>query len=227
MKTTSRVLLICLAAVTCSGQALSQDVSDDIVDATIGNWLIASADGSTGCRVKLEKDRTIGGRALAEEKPCGAPWHDVLASWDFSEGGIVFRDATRNPIITFDEQEGGPWRTPFQVTPAVYLVQEPGGMDHVPTEKEITGEWVLKDAKGKVLCGMSFMDTPAKGYDDAKALGLSKDCAKTVRKTKVSAWMISDIQLVVLGGENWVYTMTPDGAHGFTSDDGKYKLARK
>jgi hypothetical protein len=218
---------VSLAALACASPALSQAVSDDIVDATVGHWLIASSDGAPGCRVKLEKDQAIGGRALTVEKPCALPWRDLLAAWDFSEGGIVFRDATRKSLITFEEQEGGPWRTPLDKSPVVYFVQEPGDMDHIPTEREVAGDWVLTDSKGKKLCAISFLNRLAKGYEDAKAIGLSKDCSSAVRKTGASAWEISDIQLVVIGGEEWIYTMMPDGTGGFTSDDGRFKLVRK
>lgn len=118
-------------AVWMASPAFAEDVSEDIVNATVGKWLIASEDGSVGCNVTLEKDKTIGGRVVSEGILCGTPWHDELAAWELSDGGIVFRDATRKEIINFQEQEGGPWKTPLDVTPVVYFVPEPGEMDHV------------------------------------------------------------------------------------------------
>ncbi len=212
-------------AAILTGPAMSQDVSEEIVDATVGKWLIASETGAPGCHVTLEKDRTIGGRVVTEGKPCGSPWHDVLAAWEFSDGGIVFRDATRKEIITFQEQEGGPWKTPLEVSPTVYFVPNPGAMDRVPVAKDIVGLWILSDKKGKALCRIDFQDKASSRLEDAKAIALSSDCSASVKKTKVDAWQISEIQLVVIGGEDWVYTMTPD-ADGFVSDDGKFHLKR-
>jgi hypothetical protein len=205
--------------------ALAQ-VSDDIVEATTGTWLIASADGSLGCRVQLSKDKTIGGYALTEESPCGPPYHDMLAAWDFAEPGIVFRDATRKSVLGFEEQEGGPWRTPLEVEPAVYLVPEPGTMERVPTKKAVSGTWALLDRKGKTLCHVTLLDTPAAGYDDANALELSKDCNATVRKTKITFWQISEIYLSFSAGEESSYGWMP-AADGFVTDDGKYRLQRE
>jgi len=222
--------IISLAVVSASLSIFAQpavaQVSDDIVEATTGTWLIASADGSLGCRVKLSKDKTIGGYALTEERPCGPPYHDELAAWDFADPGIVFRDATRKPVIGFEEQEGGPWRTPLEVEPAVYLVPEPGTMERVPTKKAVSGTWALLDRKGKILCHVTLLDAPAAGYEDANALELSKDCSATVRKTKITFWQISEIYLSFSGGEESSYGWTPAG-DGFVTDDGKYRLQRE
>lgn len=126
-----RSIAVIAIAVWMASPAFAEDVSEDIVNATVGKWLIASEDGSVGCNVTLEKDKTIGGRVVSEGIPCGTPWHDELAAWELSDGGIVFRDATRKEIINFQEQEGGPWKTPLDVTPVVYFVPEPGEMDRV------------------------------------------------------------------------------------------------
>jgi hypothetical protein len=214
-----------LLASAFGGHARAQEVSKDIVDATVGGWLIASEDGTLGCHVTLEKGKTIGGRVVTEGKTCGAPWHDQIAAWEFSDPGIVLRDATRKELIGFQEQEGGPWKTPLDVSPTVYFIPEPGSMDHVPTTKDAIGKWVLTDKKGKAICHMALVETASKRLDDAKNVELSKDCAASVKKTKVDAWQISEIQLVIIGGEDWVYTMTPV-RDGFGSDDGKFNLRR-
>jgi hypothetical protein len=207
-------------------QPAAAQVSDDIVEATTGTWLIASADGSLGCRLNLSKDKTIGGYALTEDSPCGPPYHDMLAAWDFADPGIVFRDATRKTVIAFEEQEGGPWRTPLEVEPAVYLVPEPGTMERAPTKKAVSGTWSLLDRKGKSLCHVTLLDTPVAGYEDAYTLELSKDCSPAVRKTKISFWQISEIYLSFSGGEESSYGWMP-AADGFVTDDGKYRLQRE
>ncbi|MDM9627379.1 AprI/Inh family metalloprotease inhibitor [Rhizobium sp. S152] len=212
-------------ALALGGHARAQEVSKEIVDATVGEWLIASEDGSLGCYVTLEKGKTIGGRVVTEGKTCGAPWHDAIAAWEFSDPGIVLRDATRKALIGFQEQEGGPWKTPLDVSPTVYFIPEPGSMDRVPTVKDAIGKWVLRDDKGKALCHMALLDVNSKRLDDAKTVELAKDCAASVKKTKVDAWQISEIELVIIGGEDWVYTMTPE-KDGFVSDDGKFRMRR-
>lgn len=218
-------LAAAMMIVAAVAPSLAQEVSDDIVDATIGEWLIASSDGSPGCKVRLEKDKTIGGRVVQEGQSCGAPWRDVIAAWEFSDPGIVLRDATRKDIIGFQEQEGGPWRTPLEVTPTVYFVPEPKQMDHVPVEKEVYGSWTMSSSKGKTLCHMELSEQPAKDYSEARAVRLAKDCDASVRKTKVAAWHISEIYVVMIGGEEWVYTFFPTG-DGFVSDNGEYVLRR-
>jgi len=215
----------CIIAATV-GHLAAQEVSEDIVDATIGEWLIASEDGSIGCHVTLSKEKTIGGRVPQEGKVCGAPWHDEIAAWEFAEPGIVLRDATRKVLVGFEEQEGGPWKTPLDVSPVIYFVPEPGSMDSVPTDKGVVGNWILSDAKGKSLCQLSLLETTSQLLDDAKAVALGKDCATSVKKTKIDAWEISEIQLVIIGGEDWVYTMVPDKS-GFISDDGKFRMERE
>ncbi|MGZ2504514.1 hypothetical protein ACVINI_005059 [Rhizobium beringeri] len=217
------VFAVCLAA-SASGQLSAQEVGEAIVDATIGEWLIASEDGSVGCHIILGKDKTIGGRVVTEGKTCEAPWHDEIAAWDFSNPGIVLRDATRKQLVGFQEHEGGAWKTPMDVSPAIYFIPQPGSMDRIPTAKEAYGNWVLSD-KGKSLCHLSLLETVSKRLDDASAVELGKDCAASVKKTKIDAWQIAEIHLVIIGGEDWVYTMTPD-KDGFVSDDGKFHLKR-
>ncbi|OAV49305.1 hypothetical protein A6U98_13805 [Rhizobium sp. WYCCWR10014] len=183
------VFAVCLAA-SASGQLSAQEVGEAIVDATIGEWLIASEDGSVGCHI-LGKDKTIGGRVVTEGKTCEAPWHDEIAAWDFSDPGIVLRDAARKQLVGFQEQEGGPWRTPLDVSPVIYFIPQPGSMDRIPTAKDAYGKWVLSDKRGKPLCHLSLLETVSKRLDDASAVQLGKDCAASVRKTKIDAWQIA------------------------------------
>ncbi|MGO6727245.1 hypothetical protein ACCS45_03860 [Rhizobium ruizarguesonis] len=51
------------------------------------------------------------------------------------------------------------------------------------------------------------------------------DCAATVKKTRIDAWQIDEIKLGIIGGEDYIYSMTPD-ADGFVTDDGKFHLKR-
>lgn len=213
-----------LVVALLSAAPASSQVSEEIVDATLGRWLIAGADGAPGCRIRLEKDATIGGRAVIEEGPCADPWHDRIAAWDFTEGGLVLRDATRAPVITFEEQEGGPWRTPLDVSPTVYFIPDAGAMDRVPTVEAAVGDWVLKEAKGKPLCHLSLRGEADPAREGAQTLTLSRDCGPSLRK--VTAWEIAEIELVLIGGEDWVYSFLPDGEGGFVSDDGKVTLSR-
>ncbi|NEK19847.1 AprI/Inh family metalloprotease inhibitor [Rhizobium leguminosarum] len=118
------VFAVYLAA-SASGHLSAQEVGEAIVDATIGEWLIASEDGSVGCHIILGKDKTIGGRVVTEGKTCEAPWHDEIAAWGFSDPGIVLRDATRKQLVGFQEREGGPWKTPLNVSPVIYFIRSP------------------------------------------------------------------------------------------------------
>ncbi|MGO6727246.1 AprI/Inh family metalloprotease inhibitor [Rhizobium ruizarguesonis] len=118
-----------------------------MVDATVGEWLIVSEDGSLGCHVMLGKEKTNGGREVTEGKVCGAPWQDQIAAWDFASPGIVLRDATRKEIIGFGEREVGPWVTDIERSPRIYFVPQPGKIDRAATEKGAVGKWVLTDKK--------------------------------------------------------------------------------
>jgi hypothetical protein len=40
-----------------------------------------------------------------------------------------------------------------------------------------------------------------------------------VRKTKVDAGQISEINLVIIGGEDWIFTLLPEAGDSFVSDD--------
>lgn len=205
----------------------SAQVSDEIVAATTGLWLVASEDGSPGCRITLQKAKTIGGYALKEEKPCSGPLHETVYAWDFSGNGLSLRDATRKVLMSFEEQEGGPYRTPEGITPRIYLIPDPGAMQSLPTARNLKGtSWTLTDKKGKPLCGISLATRPIPNVDDAFALDTAKDCSAAVKKTKISQWQISEINLVLIGGEDWAYTLLlqPDGS--FVSDDGGYRLVK-
>jgi hypothetical protein len=218
-------LLAALFALLIHAPASAQ-VSDEIVDATAGLWLVASEDGLPGCRLTFLKSKTIGGYALKEEKPCAGPLHDTVAAWAFGEGTIELRDATRKVMMSFEEQEGGPWRTPEGVTPRVYLIPEPGPRQSIPVASRLfETNWTLSDKKGKAPCGIKLSGR-AIPDQDSYALDISKDCSASVKKTRISSWQISEINLVFIGGEDWSYTMLlmPDG--NFVTDDGKYRLVQ-
>lgn len=224
LKILAAIITLCLPLYASNATA---QVSDDIVEATTGLWLVASEDGSPGCRLTFQKAKTIGGYALKEEKPCAGPLHDNVFAWDFGGNGIVLRDATRKAMMSFEEQEGGPYRTPEGVTPRIYLIPDPGTMQSVPVAKNLAGSsWTLSDKKGKALCGIKLSDRPIPDYDDAFALEVSKDCNAAIRKTKISMWQISEINLVFVGGEDWAFTLVLQGDGTFVTDDGKYKLAK-
>jgi hypothetical protein len=38
-------------------------------------------------------------------------------------------ETTRKEILTFQEQEGGPWKIPIDVSPVIYFIPEPGKTD--------------------------------------------------------------------------------------------------
>jgi hypothetical protein len=203
----------------------AQEVSDDIVKATVGEWLIVSEDGSLGCHITLGKQKTIGGRVVTEGKICGPPWRDQIAAWKFESPGIVLRDATRKEVVGFGEREVGPWVTDIERSPRIYFVPEPGRLDRAATEKEAVGKWLLTDAKGTTLCHLELLATASKRSDDSKRLQIDGDCAARVKKTKIEAWKIDEIKLTIIGGEDYIYLMAPD-ADGFVTDDGKFHLKR-
>jgi hypothetical protein len=88
-----RVPLAIVSAFGVVAQPAAQ-FGDDIVEATTRTWIIASAYGSLGCRLKLLKDKTIGGYALTEASSCG-PHTMTCLQHGTSDPVIVFRDATR------------------------------------------------------------------------------------------------------------------------------------
>lgn len=220
-----QLVMALVLATGMQGRTWAQEVSEDIVDATVGEWLIASDDGSLGCLVTLQKNKTIGGRAVTEGKVCGPPWHNQIAAWDFASPGIVLRDATRKQLIGFAEREVGPWATDLDTSPRIYFVPAPGNMVRAATEPGAYGKWVLRDKNGKSLCHLTLLQTRSSRDDDSKGAELGKDCAGSVRKTKIDAWQIDDIKLAIIGGEEFVYVMTPD-ADGFVTEDGKHYLRR-
>jgi len=225
MRVVRSVLTSFAIMLALSGVGWAQEVSEDIVDATVGDWLIVPEDGSLGCHITLKKDKTIGGRAVAEGKTCGAPWHDQIAAWDFAGPGIALRDATRKEIIGFGEREVGPWVTDIERSPRIYFVPEPGKMDRAATEKDAIGKWVLTDKKGTALCHLSLLDTASTRGDDTKSLQISGDCAANVKKKKMDGWQIDEIKLVFIGGEDYAYSLIPTN-DGFVTDDDRYQLKR-
>lgn len=96
-------------------------------------------------------------------------------------------------------------------------------MDRAATEKEAVGKWLLTDKKGKTLCHLELLSLASKRSDDSKSLKIVGNCAASVKKTKIEAWEIDEIKLGIIGGEDYIYSMTPD-AEGFVSDDGKFHL---
>lgn len=73
MRVVRSVLTSFAVMLALSGVGRAQEVSEDIVDATVGDWLIVSEDGSLGCHITLKKDKTIGGRPWRKERRAAHP----------------------------------------------------------------------------------------------------------------------------------------------------------
>ncbi|MES2906094.1 MAG: AprI/Inh family metalloprotease inhibitor [Pseudomonadota bacterium] len=203
-------------------------VSDDIVAAMAGEWLIAPEDGAQGCVLQFDKDKTIGGYAVQEKAHCAlADLHDRVASWDFGgDGDIVLRDATRKTILHLYEQEGGPYRTQQGTLSAMIMVKGQKGVDRVPMAQHLFGTWQLNDKGGKPLCKITLLDHPPEGGEESYALELVKGCSGTLRKYKLVSWRIQDFSLELDGSDGESIILVPQADGSFVADDKVFSLKR-
>lgn len=198
--------------------------SDEIVEATAGEWLVAPADGTQGCRVHLKTKVVIGGYAAEQKMPCAAssPLYEKTYAWDFDgNGGVVLRDATRKTLLNFAEQEGGPYTTPAGFEPAMLMVKAPQGVDRAPSPKKLIGAWDLADKNGKRLCGVELLGWPP-GGEESFMLTLSKQCNPAIAKLNLASWRIEDFNLALYGSDGESLIMTPQANGSFLAENGMH-----
>ncbi len=193
-------MLALVAALLHGHQAKAQDIDPSTIDATVGTWLVAPADGQPGCRLRLSREGAIGGFALdGAEDGCKGKVPQLVdaAAWNFGENAeIIFIDPLRKVLAHFEEVEGSPYRSIEE--PRLLLLHEPpAGLDSVPTEKLVAGDWVLKRPKGEKLCDLTLKAEAADS--DSYPLSPSGDCAKAVKKLKLFRYQLNGFSLSLLG----------------------------
>ncbi|HEV7642294.1 MAG TPA: AprI/Inh family metalloprotease inhibitor, partial [Pyrinomonadaceae bacterium] len=203
-------------------------IDDDTFKATAGDWLVAPDNGKQGCVVSLGVEQAIGGYAATEKQPCSAqnPLHDRVYSWNFSDGGILFLDATRKVILRLQEQEGGPYRTAPEAQPAFLMAKGLTKTDRVPMAAQIFNSWSLSKMDGTKLCEMDLQNQPPESGEKSYALSLSKDCDASIKKLKLASWRIEGFDLMLYGTEGEALSFAADGKGNFISDDQKLRLTR-
>jgi len=204
-------------------------IDDDIVKATIGEYLVAPQSGEQGCVISLQAAQAIGGYAVVEKQPCNpqSPLHDRAYSWNFDgNGGIIFLDAERKVILRLQEQEGGPYQTPPDVQPGFVMAKGLTKIDRAPVASQIFNSWMLAKKAGTKLCEVDLQDQPPEGGEESYALKLSKDCDAAIKKLKLASWRVEGFSLMLYGTDGEALSFIPDGTGNFISDDQKLQLNR-
>lgn len=216
-----------LSAAATPGPAAAQ-VSDDIVKATAGDWLLAPEDGRPGCRVQLRTDEVIGGYSLRPSPSClGVMTMMVTAmAWRFDEagGGIAFAGPERETVVSFAEKEDGTYASAGAPGDVLLLVKAPPGVSAVPHAKTIFGTWSVLRSGGAVLCRVTFSDQPPAGGQESYALTLAEECDATLTRLKLASWRIEGLNLMLYGTEGDSFAFAPSGNGTFVADDAKPPL---
>lgn len=208
--------------------AAHAQVSDEILKATAGNWLLAPEDGSPGCRVQLRTTETIGGYELRPSPSCLAV-RTVMATvvaWRFDEAtsGIAFTGPERETVISFKENEDGSYSSSGEPGEVLLLLAAPPGVTAVPNAKNIFGTWTVLQGGGAAVCRVTFADTPPPGGEESYALTLADGCAPKLANLKLASWRIEGMNLMLYGTDGESFTFQPSDKGTFVADDAKPPL---
>lgn len=199
-----------LMALTIPAAAQS-DIDPDIIDAQTGIWLVAPIDGATGCRLTFTKDQTIGGYSVTGAENCATvlPILSETYAWTFNGGGMDLVDATRKVLARFEESEGSPWHTVDGR--ALALVTPPGAIDHLPTQKTLAGDWILRRPDGELLCRIKL--SPSSDNTENGRMSPAGDCAAAVKKLRLEYWQVDTFDVTLMSGDgaSLTFTIRADG----------------
>ena len=214
------------AALLFSGMAHGQDIDPVILKAQAGTYLIAPADGATGCRLTLETDMAIGGYSLSGQEACAKPLPAFAeaAAWNFDgNGGLILIDPVRKVLARFVENEGSPMKT--EDGKPLLLIAAPDGVDHLPTFTSLAGMWTMQRPDGERLCSVTLDGNI--GADGNAPLSLSGDCAANVAKLKLAVWRIDGFGLTLMGhdGSSLGFDMRADGNFDKSQQEGGKPLS--
>lgn len=226
-RTTAAVSLILAAAVGLVPVTATAQVSDEIVKATAGDWLLAPEDGTPGCRVQLRTDEAIGGYELRPAPSCtGVRTMMITAlAWRFDpSGGIAFVGPERETIVSFAEKEDGTYASAGKPGDVLLLMKAPAGVTAVPNAKAIFGTWSVLRGGNAAICRITFSDQPPPGGQESYALALAAGCDASLTRLKLASWRIEGLNLMLYGSDGDSFAFQPGGKGTFVADDAKPPL---
>lgn len=217
---------LCLA----SGASARAQVSDDIVEAMAGSYLVVPDDGERGCRIRLGRERTIGGYAAEPDPACETtqPKLANVFAWNMGEGLVNFVDPERHTIMSFAENEGATYRTPGDNVPNYQLVTAAPGVDRAPFVPAILGTWAMQRPGARTICRVTFLDGPPEGGgEESFGLRIGEPCDAAVQRLGLSSWRVEDFQLVLYGtdGDGLSFDPAAGGTFAKSADEGGKPLA--
>lgn len=216
------LLLLALGCPPAQAETLPDYVKD-----RLGAWLVVTDDGKSGCRIKLERGRTIGGYVASPAPDCAAknPRLAEVASWDF-EGGVRLRDAARKLLFDFQEDETTLMKTSWQSPPVAMIVQAKPGVERAPFAPDLVGTWALKRPGGATLCEVSLARTQPKRNDgkEQRSLKPGTPCDPAIARLKLDTWAVEDFSLMLYGANESSLRFEPS-AEGFDKAEGGKPLS--
>jgi hypothetical protein len=216
------VLTMALAAMLGTMPAAAQ-VSEDIISAYAGDWLVLPVDGRHGCVVKLTVEESIGGRAALPAGDCArhVPALADAAAW-YVDDGIRFTDAVRRPVMAFTEDETALLSSPTVADPQFYLVPAEPGLTHLLQESELSGKWTLSSGNGRQTCSLTLEPMA----DESATLSVESDCRKTALPIGLKRSRLEALDLYLEGDGDAMLALRLVGDGRFSSDDGTLTLRR-
>lgn len=216
-------LTLMLVAVAAQMSAAQAQVSDDIVKATAGDWLLAPEDGRPGCRVQLRPNEAIGGYELRQSPSCLGVRTMLMTAvaWRFDQanGGIAFSGPERETVLSFAEKEDGTYASDGAPGDVLLLIKAPAGVTAVPNAKHVFGTWTALKTGGADLCRITFAEEPPPGGEESYALKLEDGCATELTKLKLASWRIEGLNLMIYGTEGESIAFAPGDKGTFVASD--------
>jgi len=198
-----------------AGMAQAAEEKLDWAQPFVGEWTLSGvSEGDPYCLIILGDNGMIGGAGLDISATClrRFPLEEV-SGWTLREDSIVLIDATRQPVLTLDQQTAESYGGEFGDGRAVSF--DRGGFDVPEMDDLMDGTFSLGGHNDQESCGfMVEAASPTEG-----TLEQSGDCPDEWKDKEWSKWQSASDKLELLDGNGApILTLTREDAFTFSAD---------
>jgi hypothetical protein len=171
-------------------------VSDGIIDATVGKYRLSQSGSAKVCNLTLTREGSIGGYEVIVPKGCSTffPALGDGAVWGFDgKGGLRLANTLRKTIAVFEENEGEPLiaHRPKGVIWTLAMLNPPKPLT---AGQQMSGKWKVAGIGGEpVFCKFVFASKDGKSGTAQPQPGCSKAYGA------ITTWSIKNGRLTAKG----------------------------
>lgn len=133
--------------------------AEDAPKAMLGRWDLGGVtEGSESCRIVLKADASIGGWVVDRARDCARkfPFTTGINAWHMGrDGKLVFTDALRKPLLSFEHTDDGSYMGGDDSAPSGILMIDRPVTGPAPTRQDqMSGDWSIGGVGGAPHCAV-------------------------------------------------------------------------